>query len=255
MKLFNFFTKLIKTVAKLLFPEKYHKLLNSNEARLTQPRAGDVHRVGTHPARIPPAAPPAYNANGAHKKPELESVQPVVTEDSVIEECEPLPTAQDVYKLADVQEPASLPLELEEEVAEGVKGPALVPTDIEFSDPQTIEAPVMDVEEPASPLDEQENIDISNVNETEQQSTEVKLSETINEEGLDLPPAEPQVLVGEEPSPQLVEQKTDMILEREKLESQSTEQVVTEVPDAATPEPLLVDHETVKPANAPKRCA
>jgi hypothetical protein len=235
MKLFDFFTKLIKTVAKLFFPEKYHKLLNRSEAKPTQPRTGDVHQVGTHPVRIQPAAPPANNANGVHKKPELVPVKSVITEDSVIEEHEPLPAAPDDYKPADVQDPASLLLELNEEVVEGVEDPRYLSTDIELSDPQVIEAPVMDVEEPAPPLDEPENISVTNVNETEKQSTEVKFSETINEEGADLPPDEPQVINVEKSPSQLVVQKTAMIVEMGDSDSNDKESVVSEVTDDNPP--------------------
>ena len=235
MKLFDFFTKLIKTVAKLFFPEKYQKLLNRSEAKPTQPRTGDVHQVRTHPVRIPPAAPPANNANGVHKKPELEPVKSVVTEDSVIEEHESLPAVPDVYKPADVQEPASLPLELEEEVVEGVEDPGYLSTDIELSDPQIIEAPVMDVEGPVSPLDEPEKINLTNIDEIEQISIELNLSEVINEEGPDLPPDEPQVIDVEESPSQLVEQKTGMIVEKGDSDSNDTDLVVSEVADEIPP--------------------
>jgi len=235
MKLFDFFTKLIKTVAKLFFHEKYQRLLNRSEAKSTQPRTGDVHQVRTHPVRIPPAAPPANNANGVHKKPELEPVKLVVTEDSVFEGREPLPAVPDVYKPADVQEPPSLPLELEVEVVEGVEDHGYVPTDIEFSDPQVIEAPIIDVERPAPDLDEPENINTTNFNETEQQSTEVKLRETINEEGTDLQHSGAQVIDVEEPSSQLIEQKTGMIVEKGDPNSNDTELVVSEVADEIPP--------------------
>lgn len=247
MKLFELFTKLIKTVAKLFIPEKYYKLLNSNEAKHTQPRAGDVHQAGTHPARIPPAVPPANIANGAQKKPELESVKSAVTEDSEIEEHEPLHAAPDVYKPTDVHEPATLPLELEVEVAEGVEVPGLVSTDIELGDLQVIEAHVMDEVVPMSPLEEPEKFDITNVDETEQQSTEVRLSANINDESPDLPHAEPQVIDVEEPSSHLVEQKSGMILEGREPESQNADQVVMDVADLKTPELISVEHGTVKP--------
>ena len=235
MKLFDFFTKLIKTVAKLFFPVRYHKLLNNSKAKPAQPRADAVHRVGTHPARLPPAPPPANNANRAHKKHELETVKSVVTEDSVIEEHEPLPAAPDDYKPADVQESASLPLELEVEVVEGVEDHGYVPTDIDDSDPQVIEVPVVDVEEPAPALDEPEKIDIAKVDKAEQQSTEVKFCETIKEEGTDLPPDEMQIVDVEESASQLVEQKTPMIVKKVDPDSNDIELVISQVGDEIPP--------------------
>ena len=247
MNFFDFFTKLIKAVVKLIFPKKYHRIENGNQEKPTDTQAGEVHRIGTPSERISPAAPPANNAPGTYQKPELQPAEPSVTEGHVIDVREPLFVAPDVQKSADVQEPALLPLEPEVAVAEGVEVLAVVPTDIEVSYPQAIEAPVMDVEVPASPLDVLEKIDIANVDKAEQQSTEVKLSETINEEVPDLPSAEPRGFDVEEPSSQLVEQKTGMILEGREPESQTVDQVVTEVVDVTTPEPLSVDHETVKP--------
>ncbi len=235
MKLFDFFTKLIKTVAKLLFPEKFHKLENSNEPKPIETRAGDVHRVGTPPASTLPAAPSVNTVRETHKKPELQPVEPIVTEDRVIEEREPLLAAPDVHKPADVQEPASLPLELEVEAVEGAEGPGLVPTDIEFSDPQAIEAPVMDVEVPAPPLDEPEKINITNVDETEQQSTGVTVSEIINAEEPELTPAEPQINDVKGPSSQLVEQETGMIVEKGDPNSNNKELVVAEVTEEIPP--------------------
>ncbi|NLB17177.1 MAG: hypothetical protein GX825_00185, partial [Syntrophomonadaceae bacterium] len=193
MKLFDFFTKLIKTVAKLFFPEKYHKLKNNYELKSTRLRSGDDHSGGTPSARTSPAAPSANNANGVHKK------------------------------------------------------SGNVPTDIELSDPIVIEAPAMVVEMLTSTLDEPENINITNVNETEQQSTEVKLSAIINKDGIDLPHAEPQAIDVEEPSSQLVEQKTSMIAEKGNLNLNDTELVILGVAD----ELLLVDSSELEMVKAP----
>ncbi len=241
MNLFDFFTKLIKTVVKLIFPKKYHRIENGNQEEPTDAQAGEVNRIGTPSARISPAAPPANNAPGTYQKPELQPAEPSVTEEHVIDVREPLFVAPDVQKSADVQEPALLPLEPEVAVAEGVEVLAVVPTDIEVSYPQAIEAPVMDVEVPASPLDVLEKIDITNADDTEQISTELKLSETINEEEPKLPRAEPQVTDVEEPSSKLVEQKTGMILEGREPESQTVDPVVTEVVDA-----FLEDEEDIE---------
>lgn len=249
MKVFAFITRLFKTVIKLIFPGKLQRIKNGNEEKPTKTRAGYGRKDGIPPARISSAAPPANNARETHQKPKVHPVEPWVTEDHLIEECDPLLATPDVYKPADVQEPASLLLEPEVAVTEGVEGPELAPTDIEFSDPQAIEAPVMDVEVLASPLDEPENINITNFNETEQQSTEVKLSETINEERPNLQSTEQQAIDLEEPLLQLVEQKTSMILEGRQTESQTTDLMITEVSDAATSELVSVDHETVKPAS------
>lgn len=247
MKLFDFITKLIETVAQILFPEKYHKLENGNKAKTTETRAGDVHRVGTPLVKISPAVPPVNTVRRTIQKPDLQPFEPGVTEDGVIERREPLLAELDVHDPSDVRELVSLPLDLGVvEVAEEVEVPRLVPTKIEFRDPQAIEAPIMDVEVPVAFTGEPEIFNIATVEEFGlQQSIEVEKSEIINTDELELPPVEPQINDAKELLSQLVNSETGLILEGAESEPQNTEPVVMEVVDVEMPKLVSVEQKIV----------
>lgn len=250
MNLFTFFTKLIKTIVKLVFPKRNHEIENSNTGKTHKTLSGGDYTLGTRTGSILTAVPQTNPELRTIQKPERQPVEQGIFKDSVTEGQEQVPTVPDDHENAGVQETASLPLEPEVSVAEGVEGLKLVPTDIEVSDPHAIEAPAMDVEVPVFPLDEPDKNDIVNVEIIEQKSTEVKFPEALNEENSDLLPSEPQVIDAEEPLFQVVEQETGMILEDEEPRPQNVEPVIVEVTDVAIPKLVSVEQEMVRTANS-----
>lgn len=250
MNLFDLFTKLIKTVVKLIFPKKYHRIENGNQEKPTKTRVGDVITIGTPTVSISPAVPPVNTVSRTIQKPEPQPLEPGVSNDSVIEGRESLPTGSVDCESADMQEPASVSLELEVGLAEGVEDAGQLSTDIELSDPQAIEGSVTDVEVPVTFNTEPEMFDIATDEEVVLQPTELGEGEISNVEGLEKPLVVPQINDEKEPSSLMVEKETGVILEGEEPEPQNTEPVVMESVDMGMPKLVSVEQEMVKTTNA-----
>jgi len=246
MNLFDFFTKLIKTVVQLIFPKKYHIIENDNQEKPTKTRVGDVIAIGTPAVSVSPTVPPVNTVSRTIQKPEPQPIEPGVSKDSVIEGREPLPTGSVDYESTVMQEPASLSLELEVGLAEGVEEPGQLSTDNELSDPQAIEGSVAGVEVLLTFNAEPEMFDIAADEEVVLQPTELGEGEIINAEGLEESLVAPQINNEKEPSSLMVEQKTGMILEGEEPEPQNAEPVVMESVDVEMPKLLSVEQELVK---------
>jgi hypothetical protein len=250
MSLFDFFTKLIKTVVKLIFPKKYHRIENGNQEKPTKTRVGDVITIGTPTVSISPAVPSVNTVRRSIQKPEPQPLEPGVSKDSVIEGRVPLPTGSFDCEPADMQEPALVSLELEVGLAEGLEDPGQLSTVIELSDPQAIEASIEDEEVLVTFNAEPEMLDIVTDEEVVLQPTELGESEIINAEGLEKPLIAPQINDEKEPSSLIGEQEIGVILEGEESEPQNTEPVVMESIDVEVPKLVSVEKEMVKTTNA-----
>lgn len=250
MNLFNFFSKLIKTIVRLVFPQKNHRVENGNTGKPTKTLTGGVHTFRTLTGSNLPAVPRMNPEMRTNQKPDLQPVESGVAKDSVTNGQELPSTVPDDHETAKVQEATSLPLGPEVSEAEGVEDSKQLPTNTEVSDPQENETPVVDIEAPMVPVDEAEKNVITDVDWAGQKSTVVKLYKTLSEEDSDRSPSEPQSIDVEEPLLQMAEQETGMILENEELEPQNTEPVVIETADVNMPKQVSVEQEMVNTINA-----